>query len=262
MIVKDNVIIHPGANIGDNVTIEPFVTIAEDVVIGDNTWIGPHVTIMEGVVIGDNCKIFPGAVIGGIPQDLKFQGEESLVVIGNNVTIREYCTVNRGTSANFRTEIHDNVLLMAYVHVAHDCVINRNSILANSVNLAGHIEIGEYAILGGMTAVHQFVKIGEHVMVGGGSLVRKDIPPFVKAAREPLSYAGVNSIGLRRRGFTSEQINHIQDIYRILFVKGHNTRQAIKIVETSIRITPERDRILEFIAQADRGIMKGFKKIL
>lgn len=262
MIVKDNVIIHPGANIGENVTIEPFVTIADDVVIGDNTWIGPHVTIMDGVIIGDNCRIFPGSVIGGIPQDLKFRGEESIVEIGNNVTIREYCTVNRGTSANFRTEIHDNVLLMAYVHVAHDCVIQRNCILANNVNLAGHIEVGEYAILGGMTAVHQFVKIGEHVMVGGGSLVRKDIPPYVKAAREPLSYAGVNSIGLRRRGFNSDQINHIQDIYRILFVRGHNTRQALKLLETSIRITPERDRIIEFITQADRGIMKGFKKML
>jgi len=262
MIVKDNIIIHPGANIGENVKFEPFVNIAEDVVIGDNCWIGPHVTIMEGVVIGDNCKIFPGAVIGGIPQDLKFKGEDSIVEIGNNVTIREYCTVNRGTSANFKTEIRDNVLLMAYVHVAHDCIINRNSILANNVNLAGHIEIGEYAILGGMTAVHQFVKIGEHVMVGGGSLVRKDIPPFVKAAREPLSYAGVNSIGLRRRGFSSEQINEIQDIYRVLFVKGYNTRQAIKIIETTLRATTERDRILEFISQADRGIMKGFKKLM
>jgi len=261
MIVKENVLIHPGARIGENVHIEPFVTIAEDVIIGDNTWIGPHVTILAGVRIGDNCKIFPGSVIGGIPQDLKFRGEDSIVVIGDNVTIREYCTINRGTMANYSTEIHDNCLLMAYVHVAHDCVIRKNCVLANNVNLAGHIEIGAYAILGGLTAVHQFVKIGEHSFVGGGSLVRKDIPPFVKAAREPLSYAGINSVGLRRRGFTSEQINHIQDIYRVLFVKGYNTSQALKIVERDMRATKERDRILEFISDADRGIIKGFKKL-
>ena len=261
MIVKENVLIHPGAQMGENITIEPFVTIAEDVVIGDNTWIGPHVTILNGVRIGPNCKIFPGSVIGGIPQDLKFQGEQSIVEIGSNVTIREYCTINRGTRANYKTEIHDNCLLMAYVHIAHDCVIKRNAILANNVNLAGHIEIGEYAILGGLTAVHQFVKIGEHAFVGGGSLVRKDIPPFVKAAREPISYAGVNSVGLRRRGFTSDQINHIQDIYRYLFVKGNNTRQALNIIETTIEATKERDRIIEFIQGADRGIIKGFRKL-
>ncbi len=261
MIVKENVIIHPAARLGENVQIEPFTSIGEDVEIGDNTWIGPHVTIMDGVRIGNNCRIFPGSVIGGIPQDLKYDGEDSIVVIGNNVTIREYVTVNRGTRANYQTEVRDNCLLMAYVHVAHDCILNRNCVLANNVNLAGHIEVGEYAILGGLTAVHQFVKIGEHAFVGGGSLVRKDIPPFVKAAREPLSYAGVNSIGLRRRGLTSEQINHIQDIYRILFVKGYNTRQALKIIETSVTATPERDRIVEFITNADRGIMKGFKKM-
>ncbi len=261
MIVKENVLIHPGAQLGENITIEPFVTIAEDVVIGDNTWIGPHVTILNGVRIGTNCKIFPGSVIGGIPQDLKFQGEESIVEIGNNVTIREYCTLNRGTRANYKTAIHDNCLLMAYVHVAHDCIIKRNVVLANNVNLAGHIEVGEYAILGGLTAVHQFVKIGEHAFIGGGSLVRKDIPPYVKAAREPISYAGVNSVGLRRRGFSSEQINHIQDIYRFLFVKGYNTRQAINIIETTIEATHERDRILEFIQNADRGIIKGFRKL-
>ena len=261
MIVKENVLIHPGAQMGQNITVEPFVTIAEDVVIGDNTWIGPHVTILNGVRIGENCRIFPGSVIGGIPQDLKFKGEQSIVEIGNNVTIREYCTINRGTMANYKTEIHDNCLLMAYVHIAHDCVIKRNVVLANNVNLAGHIEVGEYAILGGLTAVHQFVKIGEHAFVGGGSLVRKDIPPFVKAAREPISYAGVNSVGLRRRGFSSEQINHIQDIYRYLFVKGNNTRQALNIIETTIEATKERDRIIEFIQGADRGIIKGFRKL-
>ncbi len=254
-------VIHPNANIGQNVTIEAFTTIAEDVVIGDGTWIGPNVSIMDGVRIGKNCRIFPGAIIGAIPQDLKFEGERSILEIGNNVTIREYCTLNRGTKASHTTYIGNNCLLMAYVHVAHDCFIGDFSILANNVNLAGHIEIGKNAILGGLSAVHQFVKIGEHVMVGGGSLVRKDIPPYVKAAREPISYAGVNSVGLRRRGFTSEQINNIQDIYRILFVKGFNTSQAIHVIETTMDATPERDLILEFVRNADRGIMKGFKQI-
>jgi UDP-N-acetylglucosamine acyltransferase len=254
-------VIHPEAQLGQNVTVEAFSTIARDVVIGDGTWIGSNVSIMDGVRIGKNCHIFPGAIVGAIPQDLKFAGESSILEIGDNVTIREYCTLNRGTKASHRTSIGNHCLLMAYVHVAHDCIIGDHSILANNVNLAGHIEIGHHAILGGLSAVHQFVKIGEHVMVGGGSLVRKDIPPYVKAAREPIGYAGVNSVGLRRRGFSSEQINNIQDIYRILFVKGYNTSQAIQVIETTISATPERDLILEFVRNADRGIMKGFKQV-
>ncbi len=253
--------IHPKAQIGSNPTIEPFVTIEKNVIIGDNVWIGANACIMEGTRIGDNCRIFPGAIVGAIPQDLKFEGESSILEIKNNVTVREYCTLNRGTQASHKTLIEDNCLLMAYVHVAHDCYIRKNAILANNVNLAGHIEIGEFAILGGLAAIHQFVKIGEHSMVGGGALVRKDVPPYVKAAREPLSYAGVNSIGLRRRGFNSEQINNIQDIYRILFVKGYNTTQAIQLIETTITVTPERDNILNFIRNADRGIMKGFRQL-
>ncbi len=253
--------VHPNAQIGANVTIEPFVTIKEDVVIGEGTWIGSNVTIMDGVRIGKNCKIFPGAIVGAVPQDLKFQGEESTLEIGDNVIIREYCTLNRGTLANYKTEIGSNSLLMAYVHVAHDCVIGKNCILANNVNLAGHIEVGDFAVLGGLTAVHQFVKIGQHAMVGGGSLVRKDIPPFVKAAREPISYAGVNSIGLRRRGFTEEQVHCIQDIYRVLFVKGNNTTQAIKAIKDSIADCKEKEQILTFIASSTRGLMKGFRQL-
>ena len=254
-------IIHPEAKIGENVEIGNFTTIHDHVKIGNGTWIGSNVTIMPGSVIGENCKIFPGAVIGAVPQDLKFGGEQSTVQIGNNVTIREYCTINRGTKANFNTVIKDNCLLMAYVHVAHDCIINENCILANNVGLAGHIEVGEHAVLGGMAAVHQFVKIGAHAMVGGGSLVRKDIPPYVKAAREPLCFVGINSIGLRRRGFSNTQINHIQDIYRILFVKGYNTSQALSIIEATVRSSAEKDYILDFIRSADRGIMKGFRPI-
>ncbi len=251
--------IHPDAKIGNKVQIGPFVNIEKDVEIGEGTWIGPNVTIFNGTRIGSNCKIFPGAILGAIPQDLKFEDEQSILNIGNNVVIREYCTINRGTKANYATEIKDNCLLMAYVHVAHDCIIGKHSILANNVNLAGHIEVGKYCVLGGMSAVHQFVKIGDFSMIGGGSLVRKDVPPFVKAAREPLSYVGVNSIGLRRRGFSNKQINHIQDIYRILFVKGHNTRQAIELIEATITASPEREKILNFIAAADRGVMRGFR---
>jgi UDP-N-acetylglucosamine acyltransferase len=251
--------IHPEAKIGQNVTIEPFTTIGRDVVIGDDTWIGPHVTIMDGSRIGNGCKIFPGAVVGAVPQDLKFKGEYSLVELGNNVIVREYVTLNRGTKASHKTTIGAGSLLMAYVHVAHDCHIGKNCVIANGVTLAGHIEIEEYVNLGGLTAVQQFVKIGAHAFVGGGSLVRKDVPPYVKAAREPLSYAGINSVGLRRRGFTAEQIHVIQDVYRILFVKGYNTTQAIEIIETEIEATVDRDYILEFLRKADRGIMRGFQ---
>lgn len=251
--------IHPDAQIGHNVTIEPFTTIGADVVIGDNTWIGPNVTIMNGSRIGNNCKIFPGAVVGAVPQDLKFNGEYSLVELGDGVIVREYVTLNRGTKASHTTRIGKGSLLMAYVHVAHDCHIGQRCVLANGVTLAGHIHVEDFAILGGLTAVHQFVKIGKHTFIGGGSLVRKDIPPFVKAAREPLCYAGINSVGLRRRGFNREQIHQIQDIYRILFVKGYNTTQALEIIETDMDATPERDYILEFIRRADRGIMRGFQ---
>ncbi len=251
--------VHPKAKISNNVTIGAFATIEEDVEIGEGCSIGPNAIILNGTRMGTNCQIFPGAVVGSIPQDLKFEGENTILEIGNNVTIREYCTLNRGTKANFKTKIEDNCLLMAYVHVAHDCTIGKNSILANGVNLAGHIEIGSNVVLGGLSAVHQFVKIGNHSMVGGGSLVRKDIPPFIKAAREPLSYVGVNSIGLRRRGFSNKQINHILDIYRILFVRGYGISKAIGIIETTIEATPERDLILKFLSSADRGVLKGFR---
>ncbi len=251
--------IHPNAKIGKNTVVQAFATIEADVVIGENCWIGANAVIMDGTRMGDNCKIFPGAIVGAIPQDLKFNNEYSTLQIGNNVTIREYCTLNRGTDASGTTIIEDDCLLMAYVHIAHDCIVRRRCVLANNVTLAGHIEVGEYAVLGGMVAVHQFVRIGKHTMIGGGSLVRKDVPPYVKAAREPLSYAGLNSIGLRRRGFSKETIHHLQDIYRILFVKGYNTRRAIEIIETTVDATDEREEILAFLQEADRGLMRGFK---
>jgi len=251
--------VHPQAKIAQNVVIEPFVTIHNNVEIDEGTWIGSHVTIMEGARIGKNCKIFPSAVISAIPQDLKFKNEETLAVIGNNVVIREYVTVNRGTRDKHKTIIGDNVLLMAYAHIAHDCNIGKNSIIANAVNLAGHVKVGDFAVIGGISAVHQFVSIGQHCMISGGSLVRKDVPPYTKAAREPLSYTGINSIGLRRRGFSNQKINEIQEIYRLLYMRGHNVSQALSIIEAEMPASQERDEIVSFILRSDRGIMRGYR---
>ncbi|MDR7129291.1 UDP-N-acetylglucosamine acyltransferase [Algoriphagus sp. 4150] len=250
--------IDPKATIGKNVQIDPFTMIGENVTIGDNTWIGPNVTIFSGASIGKNCKIFPGAVIAGIPQDLKFQGEDSTVMIGDNTTIRECVTISRGTVEKQTTVIGSHCLLMAYVHIAHDCVIGSHVIIANSVQIAGHVSIDDWAIVGGSSAVHQFVKIGMHAMVSGGSLVRKDVPPFTKAAREPLSYAGVNSLGLRRRGFSSESISHIQEVYRYLFLNSMNNSRALEEIEVNLPATKERDEILNFIRSSERGVMKGY----
>ena len=207
--------INPLAKIARNVVIEPFVCIEKNVEIGSGTWIGSNVTIMEGARIGKNCEIFPGAVISAIPQDLKFDGEASLAIIGDNTIIRECATVNRATSATGKTVVGDNCLIMAYAHIAHDCYVGNHSIIVNNVALGGHVTIGEHAIIGGLTAVHQFVNIGDHTMISGGSLVRKDVPPFIKAGREPLSFIGINSIGLRRRNFSEDEIQEIQEIFLI-----------------------------------------------
>jgi UDP-N-acetylglucosamine acyltransferase len=250
--------IDPTAVIGQNVHIDPFTMIHENVIIGEGTWIGSNVTIFPGARIGKNCKIFPNAVIAGVPQDLKFQGEDSTVVIGDNTTIRESVTISRGTVDKQTTMIGENCLLMAYVHVAHDCIIGNNVIIANSVQIAGHVSIDDWAIVGGSSAIHQFVKIGMHSMISGGSLVRKDVPPFTKAAREPLSYAGVNSLGLRRRGFSSENIALIQDVYRYLFLNSMNNSKALEQIEVNLPATKERDEILNFIRSSERGVMKGY----
>ena len=251
--------IHPQAIIADNVVIEPFVTIYKDVVIGEGTWIGSNVTVMDGARIGKNCRIFPGAVISAPPQDLKYKGEATTVTIGDNTIVRECVTLNRGTALDKNTTtIGANCLLMAYVHIAHDCVIGNGVIIANSVQLAGHIEVQDYAFIGGASAVHQFVSIGAHSIISGGSLVRKDVPPYTKAGREPLSYVGINSVGLRRRGFSSDQINEIQDIYRTIFLKKLNISKALDIIETERQPTEIRDEIIDFIRNSNRGVMKGF----
>ena len=251
--------VHPNAKIANNVVIDPFVTIEKDVEIGSGTWIGSNATIMKGARIGQNCKIFPNAVISAIPQDLKFKGEDSLVIIGNNTTIRECATINRGTAANGKTIIGEDVLIMAYAHVAHDCHIGNRCVIVNGVALGGHVKIDEWTIVGGLSAIHQFVSIGKHVMISGGSRVRKDIPPYVKAAREPLAFVGINSVGMRRRGFTNEKIHEIQEIYRILFQQNNNTTQALLKIEAEMSVSDERDEIISFIQNSVRGIMKGYK---
>lgn len=252
--------IDPQAKLAKNVVVEPFVTIEKNVEIGSGTWIGSNATIMEGARIGGNCEIFPGAVISAIPQDLKFEGEESLAIIGDNTIIRECATINRATKATGKTIVGKNCLIMAYAHIAHDCVIGNNAIVVNNVAMGGHVEIGEHAIIGGLTAVHQFIKIGKHSMVSGGSLVRKDIPPYVKAGREPLSFIGINSIGLRRKKFSESEITEIQDIYRILYQKGNNNTQAINKIEIDFKISEIRDEIISFVRGSGRGIMRGYNQ--
>ena len=250
--------VDPRAKIGKNVTIDPFSTISSDVEIGDGTWVGSNVTIMDGARIGKNCKIFPGTVISAIPQDLKFEGEDSLVIIGDNTTIRECVTINRGTKALGYTKVGNNCLIMATAHIAHDCVIGDHVIIVNGCGVAGHVEIGDYAIIGGLSAIHQFSRIGKHVMVSGGSLIRKDIPPYIKVAREPMTYAGINSVGLRRRGMSNEKIIEIQNIYRVIFQMKMNVSQALAYAEKELASTPERDEILLFIQNSQRGIIKGY----
>lgn len=250
--------IHPDAKIGKNVKIEPFAVIYEDVEIGDDCWIGPHVTIFPGARIGKNNKIFPNASISGIPQDLKFSGEKTTVIIGDNNIIREAVTINRGTNALGYTKIGDNNLIMAYSHIAHDCVIGNNCVLANGATLGGHIEIEDYVIIGGLSAIHQFTKIGAHVILMGGSLVDKDVPPYIKGAKFPLSYCGINSVGLSRRGFEQETINKIKEYYSIVFQSGLNYTQALEKLKTLPK-TDSLKTIIDFISKADRGLIKGFR---
>lgn len=254
--------IHPDAKLGDNVVVEPFATIEADVEIGDGSWIGPNAVIGNGARIGKNCKIFASAAISGIPQDLKFGGEHTTCEIGDNTVIREFVTISRGTDDRMKTVIGSNCLLMAYVHIAHDCIIGDQCILVNSVQVAGHVIIDDFAIIGGTTAVHQFVRVGAHAMIAGGSLVRKDVPPFIKAGREPLAYSGVNTVGLRRRGFSNDQINRLQDIYRIVYQEGLNNSKAIASLKSNIPDSKERDDVIAFIEASERGITKGYTQTM
>ena len=250
-------VVHPEAKIGQNTTISPFAVIEKDVVIGENCYIYPHAVILDGARIGNNCTIFPGAVIAGIPQDLKFAGEKTTVEIGNNTTVRECVTINRGTVAKGKTVVGNNCLIMAYSHIGHDCVLKNNIILGNSTQLAGEVQVDDFAIVSGGSLVHQFVRISKHVMVQGGSRIGKDVPPYTLIGRDPVVYCGINIVGLRRRGFTNEQVFLIQDIYRTIYTRGLNNTQALKAIETEYADSEERDLILGFIKSSDRGIVRG-----
>lgn len=245
------------AKIGENVSIAPFTTIYEDVVIGDNCEIGPNVTIYPGARIGNNVKIFPGAVIAAVPQDLKFAGEYTTVEIGDHTIIRECVTVHRGTSDLKKTVVGSHCLLMGYVHIAHDCVVGNHCILANYSGLSGHNVLEDYVILEGKVGTQQFIHIGAHAFVAGGSLIRKNIPPFVRAAREPLTFAGINAIGMRRRGLTDDEIKTVEDVYRLLYVQNNSIRKGVEMIQEEIKDCEIKTHILDFIKASDKGIMKG-----
>lgn len=252
--------IHSDAKIGKNVTIEAFTSISPNVVIGDNTWIGSNVTIMDGARIGKNCKIFPGSVISAIPQDLKFKGEETTLELGDNNTIRECVTLNRGTASRGKTVIGDNNLFMAYSHVGHDCVIQNKCIIGNAVQIAGEVEVDDWVIVSGGTPIHQFSKLGKHAMVGGASAVLKDIPPYTLSGSNPITYMGINVVGLKRRNFSKEAIDIIHDCYRLIYQSNLNISQAIEAIEKEVTKSEEKDTILKFIKNSDRGIIKRIGK--
>lgn len=252
--------IHPNAKLGNNVTIDPFAVIHDNVVIGDDSHIMSNVVILPYTQIGNSCRIFPGAVIGAIPQDLKYVGEETKVEIGDHTTIRECVTINRGTKDKWKTVVGAHCLLMAYSHLAHDCTVGDHVILANGVQLAGHVEVGDFAIIGGLSGVQQFTRIGKHSYVGGQSAIRKDVPPYVKAAREPISYMGINVVGLHRRNFPHHQIETISQIYHLLFVGNHSTTSGVNLVKEKIPDNEIKSEILQFIQDSKIGVIKRFSK--
>lgn len=250
--------VHPDAKIAEGVEVGPFTTIADNVEIGEGCKIGSNVTIMPGARIGRNVTIFPGAVVSAIPQDLKFHGEETVAIIGDGTTLRECTTVNRGTASKGKTVVGSNTLLMAYTHVAHDCVIGNNVIVSNATQFAGEVVVDDFAVIGGGSLIHQFCHIGSHVMLQGGALVNKDIPPYIRAAREPISYAGINIVGLKRRRFSNETITEIEEIYRLLYNCGMNVSEAVAHIESEVTPNEVRDTILNFVKNSERGIVRGY----
>lgn len=260
MRISPHAIIHPDARIGKDVRIDAFTTIESDVEIGEGSWIMSHACVMSGTSIGSQAKIHQGAIIGGDSQDRKYKGGPTPLKIGHGVTIREYCTINRSTTSEGMTVVGDNCLLMAYVHIAHDCQIGHDCIIANAVNIAGHVTLGSYATIGGMTAIQQYIQIGQHAYVGGGALIRKDVPPYVRAAREPVAYVGINKIGLQRRGFSDDDIIAIQDIYRSVFVHSNNISQSMQILEDQLWDNPFRQEVMSFIVESPNGVIRGFRK--
>ena len=237
--------------------ISPLAYVSPKAQIGKNVTIDAFAYIDDNVIIGDNCHIFPSAVIGAVPQDLKYKGEETWTIIGDNCVLREFVTVHRGTASKGKTVVGNNNLIMAYSHIAHDCILHDNIIMSNVTQLAGEVEIDDYAVIGGGTLVHQFTHIGGHVMIQGGSKINKDIPPYAIVAREPIAFCGINSVGLNRRGFTPEQIHTIQEVYRLIFQSGMNTTQALEHIEATMPQSAERDTIVSFIRNSTRGIVKA-----
>lgn len=248
--------IHPDAHIGNNVKIGPFTCIHGNVEIGDNCEIANNVTIFPGARIADGVKIFPGAVIAGIPQDLKFRGEETVARIGAGTTIRECATVNRGTASRGYTQVGENCLIMAYSHIAHDCVVGNKVIISNATQLAGEVIVDDCAVIGGGSLVHQFCHLGKNIMLQGGALVNKDIPPYVKAAREPISYVGLNTVGMHRHGFSADKIQIITEVYRILYMSDLNVTNAVRQIREQVPECEVRDEILHFVETSQRGIIR------
>lgn len=251
--------VHPDAKLGANVTVEPFAYIAGDVEIGDDCWIGPGAVIHDGARIGKRCKIHTAASIACLPQDLKFAGEKTTAQIGDDNDIREYVTISRGTASTGTTIVGSGNLLMAYVHVGHDCVVGSHCVIANRVSLAGEVHVDDWAVIGGHAAIHQWTHIGAHVMIQGGALLGKDVPPYVIVRNDTLSYAGINRVGLGRRGFTPERIAEIHNACRILFQSGLNYINGCDEVEREIPQSEERDYLLSFIRNSKRGVIKGYE---
>lgn len=257
MGISERAYVDPKAELGRDVVVEPFAYIAGNVKIGEGCWIGPHAVILEGAELGYGCRVFPSAVVGAIPQDLKFKGEKTRAIVGARTTIREAATVNRGTASRGETRVGADCLIMAYSHVAHDCVIGDHVILGNSTQIAGEVEVDDYAILSGGTLVHQFTRIGCHVMVQGGSRVTKDVPPYVLAGRDPLTFMGLNLVGLRRRGFSIVRIQELQEAYRLLYRDGLNITQALDRIVAEVLQSEELNTVLEFVRSSERGVIRG-----
>ena len=253
--IHPTAIVSVKAELGENVTIGPFSIVEDDVVIGDGSAIASSVLIANGARIGKKCTIHKGTVVATLPQDLKFKGEVTTFEMGDSTTVRENCTLNRGTTEHMKSVLGSNCFLMAYVHIAHDCTVGNNVILANSVQMGGHVTIGDWVIIGGLTAVHQFVHIGQHAMIGGGFRVVKDVPPYILAGGEPLQYAGLNRVGLRRRGFSNETIEQLNETYRLLYLSQMNVSQAVQKIEQDSPHTPEILNVTAFIKGCKRGII-------
>ncbi len=256
MTIHPTAIISEKATIGQNVKIGPYSWIQENVTIGNGCEIGAHVVIAPATTIGKDCKIYHSASIGEVPQDLKFHGEITSTEIGDRTVIREFVTIHRGTEDRWKTVVGSDCLLMAYAHVAHDCIIGNHCILANAVTAAGHVVIDDWAIIGGMVGIHQFVKIGCHAIVGGGWRTPKDVPPYIMAAGDPLRYTGINLVGLKRRGFSKESLKVIKIIYNLIYRSKFNVSDAVAEIKNTVESTDEVKTILDFIENSNRGIIR------